>query len=188
MLHVGKLTALLASLLSPSAFALIVPQASGLSQANVLALGTVQSDNMTLLELPGKVANLTGTFHCIPSSKLKPWTKRPSLRDCSRALRQLPSGSDIHTFSHRAMFPFQLPTDTTVGSCKASVFFHREKTSCRSSWTEIGLAALELALACKKGDDTGGNTTTGAQDLIEVKLEWHKDPDPDFATDDIQTS
>ena len=142
-----------------------LPQALSVLQYEENIISANKTDNTTLVETIGKVANLTGAYSCIPNAKYLPWTKRnPSLQDCGGALRGLPSSGDIRTFSLSAVYPYELPIDRVVGSCKVTVEFTRYASSARSSWTEIGLAGTEMALACMKGTDTGGTTTTGDQD------------------------
>ena len=166
------------------AFGSRVAQSLSLSQHSTPANVPDLANNTTWLEYPEQVANLTGQYGCIPSSKFQPWTKRPSLRDCGGAIRRLPSSPDIGTFGPKSLFPFCIPTDATVGSCKVTVGFSGAIQSVRSSWTEIGLSAVELALGCIKKEYTGGSTTTGPQDLIKVELVFVKGSDPDYAATD----
>ena len=184
MLQATRLLGLLAALLSPGVLSLSIPQDPSISQ-NADALDLMRYENITFLQTPGRVANLTGAYGCIPSSKYIPWTRRPSLRDCGGAIRRLPSSGDIQDFKPRNRYPFHLPETRTIGSCKVTVDFVKGVTAVRSSWLEIGLSATEMALGCIKGNEyTGGHTTTGDQDKIEIDLAWVKHDGPDFATAD----
>jgi len=169
---------LLAALFSPFSSALSITQPNNIDQFNISTLSLLQNGNLSLL-LP-KVANLSGTVRCIPSSRL-PWTRRPSLRDCGGAIRRLPSSGDIAEFKKRnTRNPlYNLPVDFTVGSCKVTINLTEHATSAWSSWVEIGLAAIGEALACIKKESTGGSTTCGEQDKINIDLSWVSS-DPDF--------
>lgn len=179
---------LLIDLSSSSAFALSVPRASTLSPTNDLALDLAPLGPMVLLHPLSAISNLTGAYTCIPSSKYKPWTSRPTVRDCGGAIVRLPSGGDISEFKARAQNPFMLPVDREIGSCKITVGLAREATSARSSWTEIGLAATAMSQACIKGTRTGGRVFTGDQNKIEVALDYVKGFDPEYATGGSGTS
>lgn len=170
---------LLTALFSPIFSALSIDQPSTLDQFNISTLDLAQNGNLSLL-LP-KVANLSGSYRCIPSSKYLPWTKRPTLRDCGGAIRRLPSSGDINIFKrkNRANPLYDIPKESTVGSCKVTVNLTEHASTAWSSWVEIGLAATEASLACIKGDYTGGSTTCGEQDKLNVTLAWVKNSDPD---------
>lgn len=183
---------LLATFISPFSSASSIPHTNTLNQFNVSAMGMLEHGNLSQL-LP-KVANLSGTYKCIPSSKYLPWTRRPGFQDCGRAIRRLPSTGDINIFRrvNRANPLYQLPRDTTVGSCKVTVNLSEHGVTAWSSWVEIGLAATQLTIGCMKKEFTGGNTTCGEQDKIDVMLQWVKNRDPDdvFSADgpDLLTS
>ena len=176
MLNNATCLCLVIGLLLRIASSLSVPQASVLSQ----------SQNQ--LQPLSQISNLTGSYTCIPSSKFSPYTRRPSLRDCGGTIVRLPSSADIETFKTRAVFPFQLPVNREIGSCKITVGFASHATSCRSSWTEIGLAATAMSLACIKGSNTGGVAYTGDQTKIVISLDYIKNPDPDFEAGDTEVS
>lgn len=169
---------LLVALFSPTVSTLhIPPDVPPILQPNISALSFLSagsSSNINMTQLPSRIANLTGAYNCIPSSKYMPFTRRPTVRDCGGAIRRLPSEGKIEEFKNRARYPYRLPEERQVGSCKVTVQFASHAVSAVSSWLEIGLSATEMALACIKGDDTGGQTTTGEQDKIEVTLSWTK--------------
>lgn len=74
---------------------------------------------------------------------------------------------------------YRMPQVVPFGSCKVTVDLKPGSSSCMSSWTEIGMAATESILACMKGTHTGGTSTCGEQDKIDIKLEWIKNDDPE---------
>lgn len=170
---------LLAAFFSPLSSALSLPQPTALDDSSVSTLDLMRNGNLSLL-LP-KIANLSGTYSCIPSHPYLPWTRRPGLQSCGGAIRRLPSSGDIGEFRrvNRANPLFELPRDFTVGSCKVTVSLSDRARAAWSSWVEIGLAATEATIACMKKENTGGNTTCGEQDKIDVRLAWVRNSDPD---------
>lgn len=74
---------------------------------------------------------------------------------------------------------YRMPQEVTVGSCKVTVQLKEGTQSAVSSWTEIGTAATESILGCMKGTHTGGLTTCGDQDKVEIRLDWVKNDDPE---------
>ena len=75
---------------------------------------------------------------------------------------------------------FKLPQDVDYENCQISVeIANRDTDPPVSSWTEIGLAMVELNMACLTDDENtsaGGTTNAGTKDGIKITLRGYKQP------------
>lgn len=183
MLYDPLLLFFLTALFSPLSFALNLPQATTLNQFNTTVWNLIQEANASQLRsnISSNVTSLSGTFGCITGSKYIPFTRRPRLRDCGGAMRRMPSLPDIAVFKllDRTTPVYQLPEYYEEGSCLIKINFTEHALSEISTWTEIGLAAVQESIACIKGTHTGGLATCGEQNKITVDLKWQHSTDPE---------
>lgn len=109
---------------------------------------------------------------------------RPHFADCAIAMTKLPSKSKNGKFFRTLpkILPidrdFLLPNDKTYGDCQVSVEITatEEEPVPASNWVEIGLALVELNMACVKPDASmpGGITYTGSKNGLKVTLKGIK--------------
>lgn len=96
----------------------------------------------------------------------------PHLENCAGALRALPSDSEGVFHSGGAKDGFRLPLFERYKDCEVLVETARLTDDPVSSWVEIGLAAMELNMACliSYGAFIGGMTFCGGGDMVKISL------------------
>ena len=116
--------------------------------------------------------NLTSvgaTFLCRPQPGFRT-VVFPTTADCAAALRALPSSPDVGIFhTGGSSDGFQLPVFERYRKCEVLI----EGSNGRSSWLEIGLAAIELNMACLESgpaSNTGGTTYVSPYNRIKITL------------------
>lgn len=112
-------------------------------------------------------------FQCLPRGS--GYTTSPGYSECAGAIRALPSFPQIAYFGNASPEPFQLPQITRYSNCEVLINTRKTTfTSIESSWTEIGLAAVELNDACQKTRAApglgSGLTYAGANNNIVISL------------------
>lgn len=155
---------LLVAVLTPTSFALTVPPNATLSNPATPS-GTLQP--ATQLDAP----NPRDTV-CSPRGP--GISIDPSFSSCAKALHGFPSSTETGTFSNAGRGDFQLPTFSRWRNCEVLVEIIAPSARVRSSWAEIGLAAVELNEACQEIRDNGflgsGVTYAGPANGIKISL------------------
>ncbi|KAL8794669.1 MAG: hypothetical protein Q9195_002744 [Heterodermia aff. obscurata] len=116
------------------------------------------------------VRSLSSPFDCTPNPPYR-WTAFPHAQNCAAALRALPSSPNIASFHTGGPGDgYQLPTFERYKDCEALI--ELRGGAVRSSWLEIGLAALEVNAACltTEAGTAGAVTFTGVGDRIKITL------------------
>jgi len=105
---------------------------------------------------------------CLPQSPFR-WAVLPHQRNCAAAMRDFPSNPDIVTF-HGADFRRHMDCEMLVEV--------QGRNPVRSSWLEIGMAAMQSNMACvdPQNGAGAGATTMVASGQIKITLRGYSRP------------
>lgn len=119
----------------------------------------------------GQFFNLTDDAPtCLPTGILVT-SRRPKYQECALALRQLPSSPESIQFCTGPDRKCFLPVTKIHEKCRIIIQLDSVASTERSSWIEIGLAALELDIGCESGGRTGGSTRVGQNNNILIAID-----------------
>ena len=144
----------------------------------VSALGSSQiSQTIASQHKPHNSTTLTSDITCTANRPGR-WDVLPHQQYCAAVMRAFPSTPDIEMFHTGGNADiYQLPWFERHRDCEMIVeMINPQITLERSSWLEIGLAAMELNTACldTEAKGVGGQTLTGNDDRIKITLRGYK--------------
>ncbi|KAI4121695.1 MAG: hypothetical protein LQ338_006226 [Usnochroma carphineum] len=131
-------------------------------------------DNARLSEpiSPHNLTNPTANFACAPNPPYRT-AVFPHIENCASALRALPLDTENGVFHNGGPGDgFQLPVFERYRDCEVLVELKDPRADPVASWAEIGLAGMELNLACliSYSANVGGTTVCGGGGMIRVSL------------------
>lgn len=130
-----------------------------------VALPATSQTAGTILQLPD--LQVGGGVVCLPNPPGR-WVAFPQQKNCAAAMREFPSNPDIIVFQGA---DFRRHND-----CEMLVEV-QGRNPARSSWLEIGMAAMQLNIAClDPGTGTAGGATLVASGQIKISLRGYSRP------------
>ncbi|KAL8707965.1 MAG: hypothetical protein Q9220_007108 [cf. Caloplaca sp. 1 TL-2023] len=135
------------------------------------------SSSQTLTEtLSPQNLTVNPNFLCKPNPPFKT-SISPTLGNCAAAMRGFPADSELaHFHNGGAGDGFQLPLFQRYKDCEVLVLLKDTSAQPIASWAEIGLAMVEVGMACANTGNVGGTTTAGDGEGIEITVRGYPLP------------
>ncbi len=135
------------------------------SLVSSIAVPATSQSPQTISQSPGLRAG-TGVV-CLLNPPGR-WSVFPHQKNCAAAMRDFPSNPDIVAFQGA---DFRRHTDCEM------LLEVQGQNPVRSSWLEIGMAAMQLNMACLDSETgTAGGTTMVASGQIKITLKGYQRP------------
>ncbi|KAL8836807.1 MAG: hypothetical protein Q9170_002768 [Blastenia crenularia] len=138
-----------------------------------LAMTIADNANLHVHHDSANGKNPATKFTCLPRPQGRD-PVQPHLENCAGALRALESDAESAVFHNGPPGDgYQLPTFERYKDCEVLIETVNPGDDPVSSWAEIGLAAMELNMACLGGGSSlyyGGATFCGGGDMVKITL------------------